>query len=80
MVAITGRLRLHPRNKRRRQQKARWFTYVFLIVVALISLFPLYWSLVVASQSTSAVSAYPPVLVPGRSLSTTSPGSSTPTR
>ena len=68
MVAITGRLRLHPRNKRRRQPKARWFTYVFLIVVALISLFPLYWSLVVASQSTSAVSAYPPVLVPGRSL------------
>jgi cellobiose transport system permease protein len=68
MVAITGRLRLHQKNKRRRQPKARWFTYVFLIVVALISLFPLYWSLVVASQSNSAVSAYPPVLVPGRDL------------
>ena len=41
---------------------------MFLIVVALISLFPLYWSLVVASQSNSAVSAYPPVLLPGREL------------
>jgi cellobiose transport system permease protein len=68
MVAITGRLRLHTKTKHRRQGKPRWFTYVFLIVVALISLFPLYWSLVVASQSNSAVSAYPPVLLPGRDL------------
>jgi cellobiose transport system permease protein len=69
MVAITGRLRLRAQDKpRRHQHKARWYTYVFLIIVALLSLFPLYWSLVVASHSSSAVSAYPPVLTPGREL------------
>ena len=44
------------------------FTYVVLIVVALVSLFPLYWSLVVASHDNSAVSAYPPVLTAGPQL------------
>ena len=34
--------------------------YVFLILVVLVSLFPLYWSLVVASHDNSAVAAYPP--------------------
>jgi cellobiose transport system permease protein len=69
MVAITGRLRLRAQDKpRRSRHKARWYTYVFLVIVALLSLFPLYWSLVVASHSSSAVSAYPPVLTPGRDL------------
>jgi cellobiose transport system permease protein len=43
-------------------------TYVFLIVVAAASAFPLYWSLVVASHDNSAVAAYPPVLTPGHEL------------
>jgi cellobiose transport system permease protein len=43
-------------------------TYLFLILVALVSIFPLYWSLVVASHDNSAVSAYPPVLTPGGEL------------
>ena len=39
-----------------------------LIVVAIVSAFPLYWSFVVASHDNSAVSAYPPVLTPGHEL------------
>jgi cellobiose transport system permease protein len=61
-----------PRSSRRylsrRFHRAGPLTYVFLILVALASLFPLYWSLVVASHDNSAVSAYPPVLTPGHEL------------
>jgi len=49
--------------------RARGFTLIeLLIVVAILSLFPLYWSLVVASHDNSAISAYPPVLTPGNQL------------
>ena len=41
------------------------------------SIFPLYWSFVVASHDNSAVSAYPPVLTPGTSCGTTSRACST---
>jgi cellobiose transport system permease protein len=69
VVAVQGRLRIRAHDKpRRRANKAHWYTYVFLVVVALLSLFPLYWSFVVASHDNSAVSAYPPVLTPGRDL------------
>jgi cellobiose transport system permease protein len=64
-----------PRRRRRSQRAvARRFdsagpgTYLFLIVVVAVSLFPLYWSLVVASHSNSAVYAYPPKLLPGANL------------
>jgi cellobiose transport system permease protein len=61
-----------PRAKRRhlsrRFHRAGPSTYVFLLVVAATSLFPLYWSLVIASHDNSAVSAYPPVLTPGHEL------------
>ncbi len=43
-------------------------TYVLLTLAALASLFPLYWSLVVASHDNSAVSSYPPVITPGDQL------------
>ena len=52
----------------RRADEAGPFTYVFLLVVVLLSLFPLYWSLVVASHSNAAVYAYPPKLLPGANL------------
>jgi cellobiose transport system permease protein len=52
----------------RRFRRAGPFTYLFLILIALASLFPLYWSLVVASHDNSAVSSYPPVLTPGHEL------------
>jgi cellobiose transport system permease protein len=52
----------------RRLGSAGPFTYLALIVVAIGSIFPLYWSFVVASHDNSAVSAYPPVLTPGNEL------------
>ena len=63
-----------PRPSSRRKHLSRRFhragplTYLFLILIAVGSLFPLYWSLVVASHDNSAVSAYPPVLTPGHEL------------
>jgi cellobiose transport system permease protein len=52
----------------RRFRRAGPLTYLVLILVALGSLFPLYWSLVVASHDNAAVSSYPPVLTPGHEL------------
>jgi cellobiose transport system permease protein len=43
-------------------------TYAFLLVVLALSIFPLYWSLVVASHDNSAIGAYPPVVSPGGNL------------
>ncbi len=57
-----------PRRVSRRLGSAGPLTYLVLIVVAIGSLFPLYWSFVVASHDNSAVSAYPPVLTPGGEL------------
>ena len=72
MVSTTNRLPLaRPRRRRqlgRRFQTAGPGTYIFLIVVAAASAFPLYWSFVVASHDNAAVSEYPPVLTPGGQL------------
>ena len=64
----TTRARGRRRPLSRKLGAAGPLTYVFLIVVALVSMFPLYWSLVVASHDNSAVAAYPPVLTPGHEL------------
>ena len=44
------------------------FTYVLLALLAILSIFPLYWSFVVASHDTATASSYPPVLTPGSQL------------
>jgi cellobiose transport system permease protein len=66
--AITYRARAATRSGRRRRRNYRrggvW-TYVFLLLLTAFSLFPLYWSFVVASHDNSALGAYPPVLTPG---------------
>ncbi len=43
-------------------------TYLFLLLVVAGSIFPLYWSFVVASHDNSAIGAYPPVVAPGGHL------------
>jgi cellobiose transport system permease protein len=43
-------------------------TYVVLALLAVVSIFPLYWSFVVASHDSAAASSYPPVLTPGSQL------------
>ncbi len=47
---------------------ARWPTYTLLIGIVLVSIFPLYWSIVVSSRDQSSVGSYPPPLVPGGNL------------
>jgi cellobiose transport system permease protein len=64
----------HPVPRRRKRKVSRRLgtagpmTYLVLLLVAIVSVFPLYWSLVVASHDNSAVAAYPPVLTPGTQL------------
>jgi cellobiose transport system permease protein len=62
-----GRQRRH-RPVAPRSRSAGPLTYLLLTAVALVSVFPLYWSLVVASHDNSAIAAYPPVVTPGGSL------------
>ena len=61
-----------PRRRRRKVSRrlgaAGPLTYVGLGFVAIISVFPLYWSLVVASHTNAAVYEYPPKLLPGSNL------------
>jgi cellobiose transport system permease protein len=73
-VAAVASTKTGTRTRRRRMSLGRRFesagplTYIFLLGVAIISIFPLYWSVVVASHDNSAIAAYPPVLTPGREL------------
>jgi cellobiose transport system permease protein len=62
------RTRRARRATSRRFENAGPLTYLFLILVVLFSLFPLYWSLVVASHTNAAVYQYPPKLLPGSNL------------
>lgn len=48
--------------------RAGWSTYAILIAIAVVSIFPLYWSIVVSSTDKSAIGRYPPPLVPGGNL------------
>src|SRR5690349_23347684 len=61
-----------PRPPRPRKvcapRSAGFWTYAALVAFLLGSLFPVYWSLIVASQSNDAIGKVPPVLVPGGHL------------
>jgi cellobiose transport system permease protein len=47
-----------------------WRTYLTLIVVLLISAFPVYWMFVIATSTEEAVSQIPPSVIPGTQLFT----------
>ncbi|GGP81816.1 carbohydrate ABC transporter permease [Saccharothrix coeruleofusca] len=57
-----------PKRRRRVAVVAGPWTYAALIAVLAGSAFPVYWSLVVSSQTPAAVDRVPPVLVPGGHL------------
>ena len=66
MSIVPYRIRTPARSKRSRSHdRARPMTYVWLLLLVAFSIFPLYWSFVVASHDNSALGAYPPVLTPG---------------
>lgn len=52
-------------RRRPRYRRVGWFTYLVLGVTTLMSIFPLYWMFVVASNDSSAINNVPPALVPG---------------
>jgi cellobiose transport system permease protein len=66
VAQVAGR----PRRRRRGnvQLSAGWGTYAVLGVVLVLSIFPMYWTLVAASQDNSAISKAPPALLPGSHL------------
>src|SRR5688500_6747140 len=64
MSVLPYRARLQPRG-RRRLDRGGPVTYGLLLLLVGFSVFPLYWSFVVASHDNSALGAYPPVLTPG---------------
>ncbi|MDI5963813.1 carbohydrate ABC transporter permease [Streptomyces sp. SL13] len=75
MTALTPPAAVPRRPSRRpvtggagRQHHGGPVTYLILIVVALASLFPLYFSVVAASTSQSRIAQSPPPLVPGANL------------
>jgi len=73
MTVIPARLRRPGLGAPRAQVYRRFrgpgpLTYIGLTVIALLSLFQLYWSFVVASHNSSSASSYPPVLTPGTEL------------
>jgi cellobiose transport system permease protein len=59
-----------PRDRARRlaRRVAGPWTYAGLVAVLAGSAFPVYWSLVVSSQTPDAIDTVPPVLVPGGHL------------
>ena len=63
-----------PPHESRRRHVGRRFknagpgTYVLLVFVVLLSVFPLYWSFVAASRSQYEIANYPPSVLPGGML------------
>ena len=64
-LTSSGLRRRKRRPVTRRFQSAGPGTYLFLILVIAASVFPLYWSFVIATHDNSAIGAYPPVVTPG---------------
>jgi cellobiose transport system permease protein len=64
-VSAVGYLGTRHGRRKRSYRQARPLTYVVLLLLVVLSVFPLYWSFVVASHDNSALGAYPPVLTPG---------------
>ncbi|GHD22693.1 carbohydrate ABC transporter permease [Streptomyces galbus] len=56
------------RQRAGRQHHAGPLTYVLLVVMAVLSIFPLYWTMVAASTDNTRVSQTPPPFLPGPNL------------
>ena len=56
------------RPRARRRAGGGRLTHVLLVVCALVSVLPLYWTIVAGSHTNAEMSATPPPLLPGRSI------------
>jgi cellobiose transport system permease protein len=57
-----------PRRFRRGRGGVGLLAYVFLVITAVIALFPLYWTVVAASRTNNDIAKSPPPLYPGGNL------------
>lgn len=64
-TTTTPRPRGTARRFRPSVNRARWWTYLVLILATIISLFPLYWMFVVATNNSAAATRMPPTVIPG---------------
>ena len=55
-------------NRAPQDTRGNWKTYLGLVVVLLISAFPVYWMFVIATSTDAAVSQIPPSVIPGSQL------------
>ena len=56
------------RRRLRHQSEGGWVTYAILIVVAIVSIFPLYYVIVMASHTNAEMAQSPPPFVPNGTL------------
>jgi cellobiose transport system permease protein len=55
-------------RRRRRLNRVPFLTYVLLVVMVLVSVFPLYWMFVVATTDSATATRLPPHVLPGRNF------------
>lgn len=67
-TTTTPRHRGDSRRSRPSVHRVRWWTYLVLILATIISVFPLYWMFVVATNTSAAATRMPPTLIPGGNL------------
>lgn len=63
----TRRARL-ARSKAGRQRKGTWVTYLLIGIVTLVSVFPLYYTIVMASHTNAEMAAATPPILPNASI------------
>ncbi|MFD1849738.1 carbohydrate ABC transporter permease [Oceanobacillus bengalensis] len=56
--------------QRKKLQISKGFIYVLLAIAAFLSIFPLYWMFVMATNHNSAINSVPPAFIPGKELVT----------
>jgi cellobiose transport system permease protein len=67
-VDTAAAAREQRRHKGNTQLHARWPTYLILGIVAVVSIFPMYYTLVMATRTNSEINETPPPLFPGAKL------------
>ncbi|MEK5442590.1 MULTISPECIES: ABC transporter permease subunit [unclassified Fredinandcohnia] len=56
------------KKKRKKISVSRTLVYLFLLIAAVLSLFPFYWMFVMATRPSAAYNSIPPTLTPGTML------------
>ncbi|WP_226037092.1 carbohydrate ABC transporter permease [Aquibacillus saliphilus] len=58
------------KNKPKKISPAKMFVYILLTIASILSIFPLYWMFVMATNENSAINSVPPAFIPGAELVT----------